>query len=69
MTSDVGQLDSAMEQGEERRLPVSPTTPSCFLQICFSVSSFFSAVGKEVEEWWDIVREDVGCSGAITLAL
>jgi hypothetical protein len=51
MTFDAGQLDSVMEQeGEERRLPVSSTTPSYIFQICFSIFSFFSAVGKEAEE-------------------
>jgi hypothetical protein len=32
-------------------------------------SSFFLAVGKEVAEWWEIIREDVGCAGATTPAL
>jgi hypothetical protein len=64
MTFDVGQPDSAMEQeGEERRLPISLTTPSCFF---ISISSFFSAIGKEAEERWDIMWEDVGCAGMIT---
>jgi hypothetical protein len=31
--------------------------------------SFFSTTGKEVEEWWDIMREEVGCAGATTPAL
>jgi hypothetical protein len=52
------------QEGEERRLPVSSTTPSYFFQIFFSIFSFFSAVGKEAKEQWDIVWEDVGCAGA-----
>jgi hypothetical protein len=35
-----------------------------FFHICFTISSFFSAVGMEAEERWDIMREDVGCAGA-----
>jgi hypothetical protein len=26
--------------------------------------SFFLAIGKEAEGWWEIMREDVGCAGA-----
>jgi hypothetical protein len=32
-------------------------------------SSFFSLIGKEVEEWWEIMREDIGCTGATMSAL
>jgi hypothetical protein len=40
-----------------------------FLHIYFSIFFFFSAVGKEVEKWWEIVWEDVGCAGLTMLAL
>jgi hypothetical protein len=32
-------------------------------------SSFFSVVGKEAEERWEIVLEDVGCVGKTMPAL
>jgi hypothetical protein len=28
----------------------------------FSIPSFFSAIGKETEGWWEIMQEDVGCA-------
>jgi hypothetical protein len=40
-----------------------------FLQIYSSIFSFFSYIGKEVEEWWEIMWEDVGCTGATAPAL
>jgi hypothetical protein len=39
------------------------TTPSYFLDLVLYLS-FFSAVVKEVGRWWEIVQEDVGCTGA-----
>jgi hypothetical protein len=54
----------------EGQPPVSTTTLSSSFQICFPwFFSLFSAIGKEAEEWWDIVREDVGCVGVTMLAL
>jgi hypothetical protein len=44
-------------EGKEGQCPVSSTTPSYF-------SSFFSAVGKEAEGQWEIMRKDIGCIGA-----
>jgi hypothetical protein len=69
--SDAGQPDSTMEQKEQERQPlVSTATLSSSFPICFPwFFSLFSAVGKEVEEWWDIMREDVGCEGVTTPAL
>jgi hypothetical protein len=58
-----------MEQKRERLLPISLTTPSCFLRYVSPFSSFFSTIGKEVEEWWKIVWEDAGCAGATMPAL
>jgi hypothetical protein len=52
-------------EGNERRHTVSSTTPSYFLDL-FLYLSFFSAIGKEVGRWWEIVRKDVGCVGATT---
>jgi hypothetical protein len=37
-----------------------------FLQTRFSIFSFFSAVGKGMEEWWDIMREDLDYAGVMT---
>jgi hypothetical protein len=53
-------------QGKERRPPVSSTTSSCSFRSVSLFPLFFSAIGKEVGRWWDIVREVVGCTGAIT---
>jgi hypothetical protein len=41
-------------EGKERQHPVSSTTPSYFLDLFFYLS-FFSAVGKEEERWWEIM--------------
>jgi hypothetical protein len=46
-----------------------PKNSLLFLQICFSIFSFFSAIRKEVEERWEVAREDVGCAGATMPAL
>jgi hypothetical protein len=46
-------------------LPVSSQLPLVF-QISFSIPSFFSAVGKEAEGWWEIMPEDVGYAGVTT---
>jgi hypothetical protein len=71
MVTNVGQHDSAMEQNEqEKQPPVSTTTFSNSFQICFPYFPLsVLVVGKEVEERWDIVREEVGCAGVTTLAL
>jgi hypothetical protein len=39
---------------------------SLFFGICFSISYFFLAIGKEAERRWKIVQEDFGCVGATT---
>jgi hypothetical protein len=49
--------------------PHKPNNSLFFLQICFSIFSFFLVIGKEVEEWWEIVREEVGYAGATMPAL
>jgi hypothetical protein len=49
--------------------PHKPNNYLLFFQIYFSIFSFFLAIGKEVEEWWEIVQEDVGCVGATTPTL
>jgi hypothetical protein len=54
---------------EREMTPRKPINSLLFLQICFSIFSFFSAIGKEVEEWWEVIWEDVGCAGATTPAL
>jgi hypothetical protein len=71
MVTDIGQHDFAMEQKErEKQPPVSTTTFSSSFQICFPYFPVsISDVGKEVEERWDIVWEDVGCTGLTTPAL
>jgi hypothetical protein len=49
-------------EGKERRLTIRSTTPSCFFRYVSLSSSFFLVIGKEAEEWWEIVWEDVGCA-------
>jgi hypothetical protein len=56
-------------EGKERRLPVSSTASSCFFRSISLFSSFFSPIGMEAEEWWEIVQKDVGCAGATTPTL
>jgi hypothetical protein len=61
MISDAGQPDSAMEKKGKRDAPCKLNNPLLFSFRSISLfSSFFSDVGKEVEERWDIVWEDVG---------
>jgi hypothetical protein len=52
-----------------RGVVVSSTIPFCFFRSVSLFSSFFLAVGKEAEERWEIVQEDVGCAGATMPAL
>jgi hypothetical protein len=49
--------------------PQKPNNSTLFPQIYFSIFSFFLATGKEVEEWWEIMWEDVGVTGATKSAL
>jgi hypothetical protein len=62
VVTGVGQHDFAMEQKEqEKQPPVRTTTFSSSFRICFPYFPLsVSVVGKEVEEWWDIMWEDVG---------
>jgi hypothetical protein len=64
-TSSAVQPNPPMDQkGRRDWHPLSSTTPSYFLDLFLSLS-FSWVLGKEAGRQWEIVREDVGCAGAI----
>jgi hypothetical protein len=70
VTSDVGQLDSAIKTQKKRRtIPCKLNHYLVVFQRIVSLFSLFLAIGKEMEEQRDIVQEDVGCAGVTRPAL
>jgi hypothetical protein len=70
VTSNAGQLDPAIKhKRKEERLPLSSTTTFFVFQRTVSFFFLFLAVEKEAEKQRDIMRDDVGCTGVIGLAL